>query len=50
MSKESELAKKVTDAVKAIDKLAGDIVRDWKKVKEAIEELKKLKGERGGEE
>ena len=50
MSKESELAKRITDAVKAIDKLVGHITADSKDVLQKLDELKKLKGKNEGKE
>jgi len=37
---ESETSKKVTKAIKAIDKLVADILKDSRKVSEALKELK----------
>lgn len=37
---ESETSKKLTKAIKAIDKLAADLLKDWRKLQEALKELK----------
>ena len=42
MSKESELAKKITEAVKTADKLAHDIQAGVEKLKKVASEVQKL--------
>lgn len=37
---ESDLSKKLTKAIKSIDKMLNDLVKDGQKVKEALRELK----------
>lgn len=37
---ESEMAKKITKAIKAVDKFVEDMKKDGNKIKEALEELK----------
>ncbi len=44
---ESEIAKRITKVVKALDKLTQDLVKDTKRLREAAEELKGEKKEDG---
>lgn len=42
MAQQSELAKKITKAIKAADKLVRDITKDTEKLREAVRDLREI--------